>query len=358
MSDELLAKVAELQLQLDQVTSLQALDAAEMKAAKERLHLLEAMLEIVPVGVVLADASGKITMGNSAVEELVGHPILHSDDVDSYTEWHAHHADGRPFESHEYPLSRVLRDGEDEAEVDVNYTRGDGRKCWLRLLASPVMDASGNRIGAAVAVMDIDAEHKLMAQQDILIAELNHRVKNAFTVVKSIVNQSLRKMSVEPGLRQTIDARLNAYASAHAKLTGSSWEHAPISSIAEDVVAPMSDDRVVIDGPMVELPTRQALALSMAFYELATNALKYGAWSAVDGTVELLWTVAETDAGTQLSISWIERGGPHAVEPNETGFGSFIIDRALAMETSGDVNLVFGDDGLEWHLEMPLEAKE
>ncbi|ABD54987.1 HWE histidine kinase domain-containing protein [Jannaschia sp. CCS1] len=357
MPETLLAQIADLQSQLEAAASLHARDARAIRAANERLHLLEAMLDIVPVGVVLADANGKITMGNSSVERLVGHPVLHSEDVDSYTEWNGYHADGRRLESHEYPLSRILRDGEEDAEIDLNYTRGDGDTLWMRVVGKPVKDADGNRIGAAVALIDIDEQRKLMAQQETLIAELNHRVKNAFTVVKSIVNQSLRKGSVEAGLRQTIDQRLNAYASAHSKLTSSDWEHAAITTIAHDVVLPIADGRARIEGPDVTLPTRQALALSMAFYELSTNALKHGALSNLDGRIHLHWSVAETDDGQQLSIRWIERGGPIAAEPDETGFGSFIIDRAIAMETDGIVNLVFGDEGLEWHLDMPIEQR-
>lgn len=360
MSEKLLAKVAELQLLLDAAQTQQAANAAEVRAANERLHLMEAMLEIVPVGVVLANATGRITMGNSSVERMVGHPVLHSEDVNSYAEWHAFHADGRALESHEYPLSRVLRDGEDEAEIDVRYTRGDGEKRWMRIRGKPVMDAEANRIGAAVALIDIDAEKRLMTQQEVLIAELNHRVKNAFSVVKSIVNQSLRKGSVEAGLRQTIDQRLNAYASAHAKLTSSDWDHADVGAIARDVVVPIANGRVEITGPTVQLPTRQALALSMAFYELATNATKHGAWTVDGGLVDLTWSLMEADGETEqrLSVRWIERNGPKAVEPNETGFGSFLIDRALAMETDGNVDLIFGDEGFEWHLDMPVDTKE
>lgn len=355
MDDDLRTQIAELQRQLDEAVSDRSANAAAAYAANRKLRFLEAMLDIVPVGVVLADADGKITLGNSNVEKMLGHPVLHSEDVEAYDEWHAFHPDGRALESHEYPLARILGNGEDEAEVDVQYERGDGSRFWMRILGQPVNDEDGKCIGAAVALIDIDEQKRLLEQQQILIGELNHRVKNAFTVVKSIVSQSLRKVSVSQGLRKTIDRRLDAYASAHAKLIGSSWEHAPVGGIANDVVAPIADGRVKMEGPLVELPTRQALALSMTFYELSTNALKYGALSVSNGTVSLNWSVSDDEDGPRLKIDWIESGGPISVEPKETGFGSFIIDRALAMETSGRVDLNYSDKGFEWHLNMPLE---
>ena len=145
------------------------------------------------------------------------------------------------------------------------------------------LDGEGERIGATVALIDIDEERRLREAQNILIAELNHRVKNAFSVVKSIVSQSLRKMSIQRGIRETIDQRLNAYATAHSKLVGTTWDRAAIGAVAADVLDPIGGGRITLKGPEVEVPSRQALSLSMAFYELATNAMKYGALSVPDG---------------------------------------------------------------------------
>ena len=112
------------------------------------------------------------------------------------------------MESHEYPLSQIIRGGKDYSEIDVQYQRGDGSTFWMRIVGRPVLDDKGTRIGAAVALLDIDNERDLLSQQEILIGELNHRVKNAFTVVKSIVSQSLRGAETSSDIRDTIDARL------------------------------------------------------------------------------------------------------------------------------------------------------
>lgn len=357
-SDEIATELLRLQEELAATNIETDTRRAKARKASHRLSFLEAMMETVPVGVVMADAEGQIIYGNSQVEKMVRHSVLHSGDADSYGEWVSFHEDGRQVESHEYPLARVIRDNEDHAQIDVHYQRGDGTLFWMRIIGEPVKDADGNRIGATVALIDIDEERRLRDGQAILIAELNHRVKNAFSVVKSIVSQSLRKMSIQRGLRETIDQRLSAYAIAHSKLVGTAWDRADIGAVAADVLDPIGDGRITLSGPEVEVPSRQALAFSMAFYELATNAMKYGALSVPDGRVALTWERSPSEAGSTLDLKWLETGGPAAQKPSETGFGSFITGRALQMETGGKINTLFDPDGYKWHLEMPLATEE
>lgn len=354
-SDDVNAEITRLRNELEQSREGRLAEAIKARKLSQRLRQIEAALDLVPVGVVLADSNGAIFAGNSRVEDMVRHPVLRSEDVDSYGEWISFHEDGRRVQSHEYPLSRVIRDGEDEATIDVHYQRGDGSRFWMRILGRPVNDEDGNRTGAAVALIDIDEERRLADQQKVLIGELNHRVKNAFTVVKSIVSQSLRKGNVPLGLRQTIDERLDAYSKAHAKLVSSTWDHALIGALAKDVVEPIAGERARIEGPVVDLPSRQALALSMAFYELATNALKHGSLSVSDGRVDLLWAVEMDGDHRRLTVDWTEKDGPPATDPAEKGFGSFIIGRALAMETGGEVETDYLTHGFRWRLAMPLE---
>jgi len=326
-------------------------DSRVADAAARRLRLVEAMLEAVPVGVVVADPNGRILHGNSHVERMLRHPVLYSDDAESYGEWVAFHEDGRRVESHEFPLAAVLRDGREASELDVHYQRGDGTRFWLRLLARPVLGDDDEVLGATVALIDIDEERRLRTAQQVLIAELNHRVKNVFSVVKSIVSRSLRKVGVAPGLRQTLDRRLEAYAKAHGTLVGNEWDRATLGDVARDVLLPIGGDRVSIEGDIVWLPSRQALSFAMAFYELATNAVKYGALSTPEGRVALRWDRAEPD---HLAIQWTETGGPPPAEPTEKGFGSFITNRALRMETTGTIVSTYPPTGLQWRLDMPL----
>ena len=356
--ESLKAENETLKQKLAEVLSQPVQELVEDGTALARISFLEAMLETMPIGIIMAEApSGKIIMGNSRAEELVRHPIYNSDDVNSYGEWISFHEDGRRVESHEYPLSKVIRDGEDYSELDVNYQRGDGTMFWVRIVGRPVYAADGTMRGATVALVDIDTERHLMAQQDVMIAELNHRVKNAFTVVKSIVSQSLRGTNASDGARDTIDSRLDAYAKAHSQLIGNRWDRAFIGNIAADTIARIAGGRIAMTGPEIEVPSRIAMALSMAFYELATNAVKHGSLSNTDGSVMLSWDYVAPDKEA-IRLSWTELDGPVPVKPTKKGFGSKITNQILAAETYGKVAIDYPETGFTWSLEMPLKTED
>ncbi|MGJ8624646.1 MAG: HWE histidine kinase domain-containing protein [Yoonia sp.] len=348
--DVLRAENAQLKRDLEQALAHHATTSAN---DARRYNFIEAMLDTMPIGVVMADApSGKIVFGNKRAEDLVRHPVYESEDTDSYGEWVSFHEDGTRVQSHEYPLAKVIADGQDYAELDVNYQRGDGTMFWMRIICRPVCDADGQIIGAAVALIDIDNERHLVAQQSVLIAELNHRVKNAFTVVKSIVSQSLRNTEASGTVRSTIDQRLDAYAKAHSQLIGKHWDRASIHDVARDTVGDIADGRISLSGPKIEVPSRSVMALSMAFYELATNAMKHGSLSDPRGRVALSWQIVTPD---QIRLDWVELDGPTPVIPTTSGFGSKIINQILVAETYGKVTIDYPSTGFEWSLTMPVK---
>ncbi len=358
LNDALRAENAQLKHELEILKSHQAKDALMAATSRRRMSFLEAMLETMPIGVIMAEApSGKIIMGNKRAEELVRHPIFESDDVDSYGEWVSFHENGDRVQSHEYPLAKVITERLEYAELDVNYQRGDGTTFWMRIVCRPVNADDGSMTGAAVAIIDIDNERQLMAQQRVLIAELNHRVKNAFTVVKSIVSQSLRGTKAPFDVRDTIDSRLDAYAKAHSQLIGNHWDRALIADIAADTIGQIAGGRIALNGPEVEVTSRIAMALSMAFYELATNAVKHGSLSNPDGRVILDWGYSGPEPSS-LRINWTELDGPAPVSPTTKGFGSKITGQILAAETYGTIAVDYPESGFTWSLEMPLSEKE
>lgn len=354
--DELRAENKRLKQELADIVSTRGMHMSQVENAMDRTFFFEAMLETIPIGIILAEApGGKIIMGNSRAEEMVGHPVYTSDSVDAYGEWISFHEDGRQVESLEYPLARVISGGEDYAELDVNYQRGDGTRFWMRIICRPIIAADGTMHGATVAMVDIDTERHLMAQQDILIAELNHRVKNAFSVVKSIVSQSLRGTGATTAARDTIDSRLDAYAKAHSQLIGNRWDRALVGRIAEDTIAGIAGGRITMTGPEIEVPSRIAMSLSMALYELATNAVKHGSLSTSAGRVELTWDYVTRDRDT-MRIAWVELGGPVPVVPSTKGFGTKITNQILAAETYGKTTVDYPPTGFTWSLEMPLDT--
>lgn len=140
-------------------------DLTQVRQAEAALAESEARLrtivETVPVGIVLAELpSGRIVSGNSYVESLLGHPVLPSADIDSYDEWVSYHADGTRVDGHEYPLARMVMNGEENPSIEVHYQRGDGTRAWIRIMGRPVRDAHGKLIGGVVALVDVDTERR------------------------------------------------------------------------------------------------------------------------------------------------------------------------------------------------------
>lgn len=327
--------------------------------AVQRVRMLEAMIETVPVGVVIAEApSGRILLGNRQMEALVGHKIIHSADIEGYAEWIAFHADGTRVAASDWPLAQVIAGLTDEAELDVQYQRGDGSRRWMRVIARPVRDGAGKLIAAAVAALDIDAERQLQSEQQVVIGELNHRAKNMMAVIKSIVAQTLRREQVDTMVIEKVGDRLDAYARAHAQLTALAGHAASVEEIAREILRGGIDDgRIQMAGPHCLLPERTAMALSMAFHELATNAVKHGALSVPQGSVQLHWSIATAPHGQTLSMHWQEQGGPAPQAPQSEaakGFGSIVIDRALAMQSRGTVTIDYPTEGLRWSFTAPL----
>ena len=122
---------------------------------------LRAVVDSAPIGLVFADAQGTIIGGNARVEEIIGHPVLPSPNVDAYGEWVSSHPDGRQVEAREYPLARVVTGEAERDELEVLYRRGDGRDAWIRFIAASVRNANGVLIGGVVASLDIDREKRL-----------------------------------------------------------------------------------------------------------------------------------------------------------------------------------------------------
>lgn len=140
-------------------SALAALDkaAAELRAEQETL---QAVIENMPTGLLVAKKSGEILLGNPMIEAILRHPVLPTQDMEAHGDWVSFHADGRRVQAEEYPLVRAIRTGKAIPAEDVLYQRGDGTHAWVRLSAAPIVDQAGEVTGGVVAVLDIDEEKK------------------------------------------------------------------------------------------------------------------------------------------------------------------------------------------------------
>jgi light-regulated signal transduction histidine kinase (bacteriophytochrome)/CheY-like chemotaxis protein len=202
-------------------------------------------------------------------------------------------------------------------------------------------------------ITDAARERKLAAERDqLMMAELDHRVKNTLANIEALVMQTSVSADSLSAFVEGLAARIQSMAKAHSLLSQSRWEGVSINSLLMEELDPYVREKASfeINGPNLTLTSKSALALSLAIHELATNAAKYGALSLPSGRVAILWTMTETGG---LELSWTETGGPAVSAPTRRGFGSTLIERALAMETDGQATLRYLPGGVVCDVVLP-----
>jgi PAS domain S-box-containing protein len=265
-------------------------------------------------------------------------------------------------------LQRVLA-GE-RVRIEYRIRRAsDGAVRWIHDTGFPIHGASGRVERVAGLAQDVTEQREAEQRQRLLLNELNHRVKNALAGAQALAAQTARGgASNSPGsFLRAFEERLRALARAHDLLTSEGWRGASLSEVVRQTLAPHDGGagRVAASGPEVRLAPGAAVALHMAFHELATNAAKYGALSAPGGRVEVAWAEepAEPDPGggdkrPALVIHWRERGGPPVAGPPAVqGFGTRLLDRGLPRQLGGEARFDFAPAGLEFRLRLPLSNR-
>ena len=239
--------------------------------------------------------------------------------------------------------------------AEVRVRRGDGEWRWLESFASPRFASNGEYLGHIGTSVDITDRKRQDELRQLLIEELNHRVKNTLAIVQAIAHQSLRSDRSLEEQRTVFEGRLAALAGAHDVLTRESWEKATLSEIVTGarLACGIDEAQFVVGGPQITLQPKQAVSLSLAFHELCTNAMKYGALSAKSGRVSIAWNLS--DAGPRhLRILWTEQDGPAITPPSRQGFGTRLLQRTLATELGATVEMDFRPEGLTCTIEATL----
>lgn len=206
------------------------------------------------------------------------------------------------------------------------------------------------------------AEDRLMLERlgreasirNSLTRELNHRVKNTLANVLSIAALTRRGAQDIDDFTDRLTSRIRALSATHDLLSQTDWTNAPLRDVVQSELAPYMEGHeefVTIDGPDIKLAPNDAMSLGLALHELATNAAKYGALSVQDGRVSITWR----RAGAHLAaIHWKEWGGPPVAAPSKRGFGRDLIEKIVAHELNGKVDLQFKPGGVECRLDVPV----
>jgi two-component system CheB/CheR fusion protein len=194
------------------------------------------------------------------------------------------------------------------------------------------------------------------AHQKLLIAELNHRVKNMLAVISSTASLSLARATSLEEFGTAFLGRVDALGQAYMLLSRDNWTRSSLRELVSSEIGPLgADGQSRIKGPELQVPPKTALTLAMAIHELATNAVKYGALSHPEGRLDVTWRIDEMAGDGKLVLDWIERGGPVVRPPATRGFGSTLIERSVAYELRGEARLSFPPEGATCRIIVPLE---
>jgi two-component sensor histidine kinase/PAS domain-containing protein len=261
--------------------------------------------------------------------------VLHPDDIGDM--WRAVKTASDPAGPGRYSAEYRVRDG-----------HGGWR--WLSVWGATEFEGEGDaRRAVAITGASRDITDRKIAEEhrELMVNELNHRVKNTLATVQSIASHTLRFAPDLASARQRIEDRLLSLARAHDLLTTENWSGANLTQVVDRALQPFSSaNSIVVSGQPIRLSPGQALALSMAIHELATNAVKYGALSKTSGKVEVEWNVSRANGARTLHFRWAEAGGPEVRAPEREGFGRRMLERGLATELGSPTRLTYAPSGV------------
>jgi PAS domain S-box-containing protein len=327
-----------------------AVDITQRKRAEIAIGGLAAIIESSDDAIISKDLDGIITSWNGGAERLFG--------------YHAEEIVGKPVtllipeqrQDEEPTILARLRNGERVDHFETIRRRKNGSLVDISLTLSPVRDQNGTIVGASKIARDITDRKAAERMQSTLLREMKHRLKNNLSTVLAIARQSFQGHESESDDFRKFEARLLALSKGHDLITREAWDSTEIADLIVQVLTTYGSERFTTDGPNLRLSPRSALALTLALHELATNAAKYGAFSIPSGRVTITWSVEHTHS-PQLFFRWQEQQGPVVSQPTRKGFGSQLIERALAFELNGEVRIMYDPQGVICEISAPLSAE-
>ncbi|WP_406856356.1 HWE histidine kinase domain-containing protein [Alsobacter sp. KACC 23698] len=221
--------------------------------------------------------------------------------------------------------------------VEKRFHRRDGEPRWVRIFSTAVHE-DGAFAYAVRVVLDVTDEKRASEHQLLLIAELNHRVKNTLAIVQSLVLQTLKSTPNPEHFKDALTGRVMALARSHDLLSDSDWKGTTLENVVRLTLAPHDGPdwrRTMIEGPAIHVGPRSVVSISLMINELATNAVKYGALSDQDGKLEVSWTLEGDGADQRVALRWSETTDRIQARDARNGFGSKLIRLCVEKELGG-----------------------
>ncbi len=327
------------------------LDITERKRNEEALARLAAIVADSADAIIGLKPDGLVSSWNAGAERIYG--------------FTAEEAIGRPFSmtmppENERELRQILdrlRRSRPVGAFETERITKDGRRIHVSYTSTPVRDSAGALLAAAVIERDITRRRQAEQRQNMLLDELDHRVKNVLATVLSIASRTRKGTDSVEDYYRALEGRLRALASTHDLLANNLWAGADLRQILLAELEPyggVDKEAIRISGREVFLSSRAAVLFGIIFHELATNAAKYGALSAGGGTVEVRWRTEGDKAAESFVLEWEERAGPAAGAADKRGFGIKFIERSVAHELRGSAELRFGPGGINVAIRAPM----
>jgi PAS domain S-box-containing protein len=320
-----------------------------LRASEERFrHLADAVPDIVWT----ADPDGSITFASDRWFQFCG--ITPEQNVRDWPELVLHPDDRQRCLAQ---WTRALREGT-EYEIEVRNRRHDGEYRWFLTRASPIRDAAGRITAWFGCTTDIHDRKQAEERQQVLAAELAHRVKNLLTVIGALAERTGDRATSVGEFLEAFRGRVQALNAAQTALIAGDWQSASLAALVHAALEPYLVDGSRIHVDVTDLPVRSdfALTLTIALHELATNAAKYGALSSATGRVILTARVEPGDAGPEFHLDWQEDGGPPVQPPTTVGFGTTMLNQAIMYQHQGRAELIWRAAGLLCRLRLPVSA--
>lgn len=328
-------------------------DLSERAVADETAERLAAIVESSDDAILAKDLNGTIVTWNKGAERLFGYTPEEAigQSVTMLIPPDRHDEEPRILDR--------IRKGERTDHYETIRRRKDGSLVEISLSVSPIRSRDGRIIGASKIARDITERRLVERQQRLLLREMNHRVKNLFTLASSVVTLSARSAATPAELATAVSSRLAALARAHAltipsipEATGVAEQSTTLHTLIRTIVAPFDRDelsRARIEGADVAVSGNAATSLSLLLHEFATNAAKYGALSVPEGSIDIMCE----EARERLVLTWTERGGPAIrSEPTVEGFGTLLSKATARGHLGGDIQREWRPEGLFLRLEV------